>query len=381
MKKRKIAYISGTRADFGLMTPVLRAIEQSDHLELKLFTTGMHLMEEFGNTVETVEKLFPQAERINVSFENDQKWAAAKFTGTFQSLLVEILKDQVDFVLVLGDRPEMLSTSLVCLYLGIPIGHIHGGEKTSTVDEVARHAITKLSSIHFAATEESAQRIQEMGEESWRIQVVGAPALDFILNEQLPSKEKLFKKLSLDPNSKIILVTQHPVSWEINQAAHQMAETIEAVKSFNLQVVVIYPNADAGGREMIKVINQEKNKPLFRIFPSLDYRDFLALQRESAVWVGNSSGALIESASFQLPAVNVGTRQLGRQRSDNVIDVSYNKSEIVKAIEKSLNDEEYLKKLKGLKNIWGDGQAAKRIISVLEELEIGPKLLIKQITY
>lgn len=382
MNKKKIAYITGTRADFGLMTSVLRAVEKSDVLQLKLFATGMHLMPEFGNTVEMVEEQFPKTKRINAIFETDQKVAAAKFSSVFQSKLIEhLLKEEVDFVLVLGDRPEMLSTSSICLYLGIPVGHIHGGEKTSTVDEIARHAITKLSSIHFAATDESAERIKKLGEEEWRIHVVGAPALDIILKDTLPKRRELFKRLSLDPDSKVILVTQHPVSGEVDQAATQINETIEAVKSFHLQVVIIYPNADVGGREMIKVISQQRSKSLFRIFPNLDYIDFLALERESSVWVGNSSGALIESSSFKLPVVNIGTRQKGRQRGENVIDVDYNRDQIKKAIEKSLNDKNYLEKIAKIKNPWGDGRTGERIKKILEDLDFGEKLLRKHITY
>lgn len=378
----KIAYISGTRADFGLMTSVLQAIDKSDVLKLQLYVTGMHLIPLFGETAKIIEDQFASTKKIFAIFENDQRESMAKFASVFQSRLIEQFKaDRPDFVLVLGDRVEMLSTCFVCLYLGIPVGHLHGGEKTSTVDEVARHAITKLSSLHFAATEESAQRILKMGEDSWRIHVVGAPALDTILNEKLPTKVELFKKLSLNPNSKLILITQHAVSGEENQAEDQISKTIEAVKSFNLPTVIIYPNADSGGRRMIMVIRKQQDNPLFRILPNLEYRDFLALEREASVWVGNSSGALIESSSFKIPVVNIGTRQKGRQRGDNVIDVNYNIEEIRKGIEESLHNKDYLAKLSKIKNPWGDGKTGERVRKILEEMELGKNLLKKQITY
>ncbi len=381
-KKRKIAYVSGTRADFGLMTSVLRAISQSEKLDLLLYVTGMHLMPEFGKTIEEVKLEFKNIHTINAFFKGDDRLGMADFTGDFLKKFIKVLKeDKPDFVLTLGDRPEMLCVAVACLYLGIPSGQIAGGEKTSTVDEFARHAITKLSHIHFPSTKESARRIEKMGEEKWRIHVIGAPALDVILNEQLPGRKELFRELGIEPDKKIILLNQHPVSEEWQKAGEQIRETLEAVKIFNLPVVVTYPHADAGGRKIIKEIEKERNNPLFHIFPSLEYKKFLALEREAAVWVGNSSAGMVESSSFKTPVINVGTRQLGRQRGENVIDVGYDRNEIRKAIEKSLNDKRYLAELEKIKNPWGDGKTGPRVSKILEELEITPKLLTKQITY
>lgn len=381
-KTKKIAYISGTRADFGLVLPILRAIDKSEKLGLEIFVTGEHLMGKFGRTVDEAKKEFPGAKTIKAVFEGDDRESAAKFAGRFVSLLtLELTQNRPDIVLVLGDRVEMLCAAMVCAYLGIPIGHIHGGERTSTVDEIARHAITKLSHLHFPATKEAALRIRKMGEEEWRIHIVGAPALDIILNEKLPTREKLFKKLNLDSRQKVILVTQHPVSEEIDKAGRQMEETIAAVKKFNLPVVTTYPHVDAGGSRIIKVIEKERKNPLFRIFPSLPYKYFLALERECAVWVGNSSGAMIESSSFRTPAVNIGTRQSGRQRGDNVIDVGYDTVAIATAIEKSLNDKKYLAKLAKIKNPWGDGKTGPRVAKILENINIDARLLTKQIAY
>jgi len=380
--KKKIAYISGTRADFGLMTPVLHSIEKSEKLQLLTFATGVHLMPDFGNTINHVTREFPNTKIIPATFTSDDRTGMANFMGEYLQQLVKTLTlEKPDFVLILGDRVEMLCTALACVYLGIPTGHLHGGEKTSTVDEVSRHAITKLASVHFAATKESAKRIKKMGEEDWRIHVVGAPALDIILNEELPKKEELFQKLGLDLKKKIILVAQHPVSEQIDEAGKQMEETISAVKPFNLPVVLTFPHPDPGGREIIKVIEKERNNPLFHIFPSLEYKDFLALEREALVMVGNSSAGMIESSSFKIPVVNIGDRQKGRQHGGNVTHVGYNKEKIRKAIEKSLYDPNYLKSLKGIVNPYGDGKAGQKVTEILENLEFGSKLLNKRITY
>ncbi len=364
------------------MTPVLKAIKRSPKLELQVYITGIHLMPDFGLTVKEVRKLFPGAKIIKAVFKTDDRLGMAEFTGIFLPKVIGAFKkDRPDFVLILGDRPEMLCVAAACLYLGIPVGHIHGGDKTFTVDEVARHAITKLSHLHFPATKEAAKRIEKMGEEDWRIHVVGAPAIDTILSAELPDRKSLFKKLNINPKQKFILVTQHPVTEEWQEAGEQMKETLAAVKTFDLPVVVVYPNADTGGRKIIEVLNKEKNNPLFRIFPNLPFKEFLALEREAAVWIGNSSAIMLESASFKTPAVHVGTRQLGREHSANVIKVGYNRREIEAAIKKSLLDKKYLESLKKVMNPWGDGKTSKRIVKIMENLKLNKKLLVKQLNY
>lgn len=379
---KKISYVSGTRADFGLMAPILKAVSQSDKLDLQIYATGMHLMPQFGETVNEVKKLFHDVRRIEAVFETDDRFGMAKFSGAFLNKLVSNLqKDTPDFVLTLGDRVEMLATATACLYLGIPTGHIHGGEKTATVDEVARHAITKLSSLHFPATKEAAERIRRLGEEKWRIHGVGAPALDTILYKPLPTSEEVRAYLRIGWQERFILVAQHPVSEEWRRAGAQMQETLAAVKKCALPVVVVYPNTDAGGRKIIAEIEKEKNNPLFRIFKNIPYDMFLAIERDAAVWVGNSSAMMIESVSFRTPCVNIGKRQCGRLCGKNVIDVGYRKDEIIAAIEKSLHDKAYLTGFRHITNPWGNGRTARRVVRVLERLPSREKLLAKQITY
>lgn len=382
MKVKKIAYVSGTRADFGLMSPVLKAIDAHPKLKLQLYATGVHLMPQFGNTIDHIRLQFPNVRPISAEFESDDRNGMAKFMGVYlQKAVAALNKNRPDFIFILGDRVEMLCTAMAAVYLGIPSGHLHGGERTSTVDELARHSITKLASLHFATSKDAARRIERMGEEPWRITVVGAPALDTILNEKLPTREELFLKLGINPTNRIILVAQHPVTEQIDQAAQQMETTIAAVKSFNLHTVVVFPHPDPGGRRMIKVIERERDNPLFHLFPSLEFKDFLALEREAAVMVGNTSAGMIESSSFKTPVVNIGIRQLNRLRGKNVIEVDHDIAKIAKAIKKSLDDQSYLKTLKRIKNPWGDGHAAQRIVKVLSEIEIDDKLLHKQITY
>lgn len=379
--RKKIAYISGTRADFGLMTPVLQAIEKGDKLSLQVYAAGMHLMPDFGETVREVERLFPDAKRIDARFEGDDRASMAVFSGKLLTLVVNIfIADRPDVVLILGDRVEMLTVALACTYLGIPTAHLHGGEKTGTVDDIARHAISRMASLHLPATADSANRLKRMGEEEWRIHIVGAPALDTIRNEILPTREALFRKMGLDQSRPFILVVQHAVSEESDDAGTQMEETMKAVTSFNLPVVAVYPNADPGGRKIIAVLEKERSNPLFSLWKNLPHTDFLALEREAAVWVGNSSGALIESSSFGTPVVNIGTRQTGRARGANVIDVGYSSDDIRRAVETSLSDPAYRAGLKTTVNPWGDGHTGEKVASLLAHLEVTPRLLAKQIT-
>lgn len=381
--KRKIAYITGSRADFGLMVPILHKIEESSKLSLQVYATSVHLMKEFGFTFDQVRKEFPNALAIEEAFTSDEREAMAKFLGPFVTKFVNYLEsDPPDIALIPCDRIEAFAAMIACYYLGLPICHIHGGEKTFTVDESARHAMTKLAHIHFAATKDAARRIERLGEEKWRIHVVGAPMLDMIVNEKLPDRQTLFKELGMSlETEKFLLVTQHAVSEQYQEAGQQMEETIKAVESFDLPAVFIYPPADSGGMRIIKVIEKHRGNPSFYIFSHIPQRHFLALERECSAWIGNSSAGIIESASFKIPVVNVGIRQSGRERSGNVIDVPCNADEIKQAIEKSLYNEEYLQKISKVVNVWGDGKASERVVKVLESLEIGPKLLTKQITY
>lgn len=382
MKKKKIAYLTGTRADFGLMTPVLSKIKKSRKLKLFIYVTGMHLMKEFGLTVKEVKKFSQSVKKVDAIYKADDRESMAFFLSDFLDKFTRILKkDKPDLLLVLGDRVEMLGAALSATYLGIPVAHIHGGDKTLTVDELARHAITKLASIHFVANDTAFKRVEMMGEDRWRIHKVGAPALDAIKNEKLPGRKELFSFLKIENPKRIILILQHPVSIEESHARAQIRETILAAKIFNETIILIYPNADAGGRKMIKEIERFPRSENFYTFRSLPFRYFLSLQKEASVIVGNSSSGMIESSSFGTPVVNIGTRQTGRERGDNIIDVGYNRAEIAMAIERSLNNESYRNLVRKSKNPWGDGNASKLIVEELEKLKIDEKLLAKQISY
>lgn len=379
---RKVLYISGTRADYGLMRSVLICIHDHPGLTLEIAVTGMHLMDEFGTTLDEIEKDNFHVTRIEAVIEKDNKHSMSRFIGiVIQKLTDFIEKSRPDIILVLGDRGEMLAGAVVGTYLGIPVAHIHGGEITSTVDDIARHAITKLSHIHFPATEESADRIIRMGENPNRVFVVGAPGLDQVLSEKPLSKIELSQKYSLIPDKPFCLVVQHPVSLEVEDARIQMRETLDAVVTLKQQTIVVYPNADAGGRQMIDVIREYESDPLIHMFKSIPHGDYISLLREASVLIGNSSSGIIEAPSLGTPVVNIGSRQQGRQRGDNIIDVGYNKTEILAAVRKTKTDPDFIRSVRLCRNPYGDGNCSQKIVDVLSTISLDNSLIQKKFTY
>jgi UDP-hydrolysing UDP-N-acetyl-D-glucosamine 2-epimerase len=216
-----------------------------------------------------------------------------------------------------------------------------------------------------------------MGEESWRVNVVGAPGLDFLPNEIL-SPEQLSAKYQINLKQPLILVVQHSVVTEEKDASFQITQTLEAIKELEYPAVIIFPNADAGGRRMIEVIKQYQKYSFIKTFVSLPHEDYLGLMKMASVLVGNSSSGIIEAPSFGLPVINIGTRQNGRERGKNVIDVDYNKNEIVQEIQKIIGPP---KRRFPVDKLYGDGHAGARITKVLAEVDLGEKLLLKRMTY
>ncbi len=376
MNKRKILYVSGTRADYGLMGSILRAIHNHPQLELHILATGMHLMSEFGFSLNEIKKDKYPYTVVDAKYNKDSYESMAIFLGEFIAKATPIISSlKPSIILVLGDRAEMLGAALCGAYLNIPIAHVHGGDVSSTVDDLARHSITKLSHIHFPATKKSAQRILRMGEEKGRVHVVGSPSLDRILHEPKISREQLENILKIDLLKPTIVCIQHPVTEEVSYAVKQMQDTLEALKEIGCQTIILYPNADAGARAMISSIEKFRTTSHFTILKNLPYLHFISLLSYAKVLVGNSSSGIIEAASLKLPVVNIGTRQQGRERGKNVIDVDYTKEEIIKGIKKALSTS-FQRKL-DVKNLYGDGKTGERITTFLAKIALNQKLLQK----
>lgn len=383
--KRKIAVVTGSRAEYGILYPVLKAIEARTELGLHLVVTGMHLSHEFGHTIDDIEKDgFKICTKVDMLIAGDSLEAMAKAVGIGIIGLAQTWgQAKPDVIVVCGDRVEPLAAAIAGAYMNIPIAHVHSGDSAigSNIDDANRFAITKFAHIHFPATKQSAERIKKLGEDEWRIHTVGSPALDVILNKRLIPARQLAKKFELDLSQPLLLVVQHPVTTQTTQAAAQMRETLEAVVKLGYPTMLLYPNSDAGGRAMIEVIKEYEKYPFIRVFKSLPRQEYLGLMKTAAVMVGNSSSGIIEAPSFGLPAVNIGIRQQGRERGDNVIDVDHDKQAVVRAIKKALSDEKFRLMVKKGKNPYGDGLASRRIAEVLAKIEITPELLQKKITY
>jgi GDP/UDP-N,N'-diacetylbacillosamine 2-epimerase (hydrolysing) len=383
--KRKITVITGTRAEYGLLYPVMRAIQNQPELDLSIIATGMHLSPEHGYTITEIENDgFKVDVAVDMLLCNDTGASMAKSLGVGIIGITQALEHiKPNIVLVLGDRGEPYAGVIAASHMNIPIAHIHGGDSTSggCIDESIRHSITKFTHIHFPATKESAERIKKLGEETWRIHTVGAPGLDTILNTDLFPKEQIIEKYSLNANEPLLLAVQHPVTTQPENAANEMRTTLEALAELGMQTILVYPNSDAGGRSMIEVIKEYEHLPFMRTFMSLPHIEYLSLLNIADVLVGNSSSGIIEASSFHLPVVNIGIRQEGRQRLDNVIDAVSDKEKIIEAINTALYDKAFKQKVDECVNPYGNGKAGLRIAEVLAGLEINQKLLQKQITY
>lgn len=380
---KKIAVITGTRADYGIYYSVLKQIEKNPNLELQLIVCGMHLCPEFGMTVNEIEKDgFEISDRIETILASDTGSSMAKSIGlTLINLTQSLERLKPDILVVLGDRGEMMAGAIAATHMNIPVAHIHGGEVTGTVDESIRHAITKLSNIHFPSTKDSKERIIKMGEKEENVFVVGAPGLDYIKNTTYLSRREILQKFNLK-DDKIFIMTQHPITTERDMVSWQIRQTLEAISQCKVQTVISYPNSDNGGREIIKVIEEFRAKYDFlKVFKNLSQVEYLSLLNIADAMIGNSSSGIIEAASFKLPVINIGTRQQGRLRACNVIDVGYEKEEILNGINKALYDEEYRKELKSCINPYGDGRAGERISEHLEKIKITRELIQKRITY
>ncbi len=384
--KRRIAVVTGTRAEYGLLRSIMHQIIKSKDLELSLIVTGCHLSRKFGYTVkDIVNDGFKIAAKIPI-YSNFEKSGTKDIEipislGRGLTGMAKVLnKIKPDFLVLLGDRGEPLIATIAATYLNIPIAHIHGGDQAggADLDDNIRHAITKLSHIHFVATKKSALRVMNLGEEKWRIHITGAPGLDSIFHEKLPQPVELSSLFNLDLKKPIIILLQHAVSSQAGESKKQMEETMKAITELKLQTVIIYPNIDPGNLDIIGVINKYKNLPFIRTSKSLPYNIFLGLMKTASVIVGNSSSAIIEAPSLRLATVDIGVRQKGRERADNILNVGHNKNEIKSAIIKAIGDDAFKRVVRLGKSLYGNGKAGQKIIELLLKIKIDKKLLNKQ---
>lgn len=380
--QRKVFVLTGKRGGFGAMKPMLRLLRDDPAFELQLVVTDQHVNPKFGATAREVEREFRIAARVDMAQTDASAAARAKAVGTCMREMSDVFVGLAPDICVLyGDRSEVLATALAATLLGLPIAHVQGGDVSGSLDENMRHALTKLAHLHFPSTEESAARIRAMGEEPWRVHVVGDNHIDLIVAGEYESPETVAAALGLDLDQPIIVVLQHSETTAPGDAYAQMVETLAAVKKTGLQAVVVHPCSDQGYDGILRAIAEVEDNPNFRIFVNLDASMFWGLLSVASVMIGNSSAGLIETPSFRIPAIDVGRRQIGRRRAENVIHAGHDRGEIFAALKIALEDGAFRARVVHCSQPFGGGQAGSRIVSVLRDIPLGARLISKQMTY
>ena len=395
MKKKVIAVFTGNRAEYGLQYPVLKAIDEHPNLEYKLIVSGAHLDKNFGSTLDEIAKDgFHIDAEVKIEMDASTLEANVKAIGTGMLSVGEAIKKiQPDMMVVYADRFEGFAAVIAATQMNIPTAHIEGGDLTEggALDDSVRHAMSKLSHLHFTTNQQASNRLLAMGEEAWRVHTVGFPAIDMISEENYATPDEVVAKLKIDLNKPVVLFTQHSVTTEFDRAAEQITPSLDALEVLaksGVQIIATYPNTDAGGLSIInklKVLDARSidNIQVHRSLGRYLYHGLLALALDTknrVVCVGNSSSGIKETPAFGCPTVNIGSRQKGRLRGQNVIDEDYKKESIVDAVTGCIEDKDFKKKCSETHNPYYIGGAGKKIAEVLAEVTLDRKLIRKQMT-
>lgn len=377
---RSIGVVTVARSDYGIYLPILRRIQADPELQLHLIVSGAHLVSAFGHTVAEIQADgFYIGERVEMLLASDSPEGIAKSMGMgvigFAQAFARL---QPDILMVLGDRFEMHAAALAALPFNIPIVHIHGGELTEgAMDDALRHSLTKLSHLHFASTPEYGRRVVQLGEEPWRVIVSGAPSLDNLHAMKFPTREQLEEQFKFKLQPAPLLVTFHPVTLESDQTESQISELMAALTEVDMPVIFTMPNADTQNSIIRQYIDGFVSAHLSAwCVENFGTKNYFGLMQYAAGMVGNSSSGIIEAPSFGLPVVNIGTRQAGRVRANNVIDVGYTCSEIVAGIQSAITPD-FREALSQCLNPYGDGHAAEHIVDRLKAVELDDRLIRK----
>lgn len=372
MRRRlTVAVVTGTRAEFGLLAPVMRGIRRHPRLRLQILAAGMHFVRDRGWTVREIRDagFRIDAEVRMPEPRDDRAWmgeALGAMTAGFSRALARL---RPDWLVVLGDRAEPLAAALAASEIGgIAVAHLHGGEVTGhRQDDLRRSLLTRIAHLHLPATAASARRIRGMGEAAWRIRVVGAPGLDSILSSRLPPRRL--------PRPFLLLV-QHAVPHQASETPRQIRETLRALRTAGLPVIASLPNTDAGGGAVVRALRAEERRGRIVVLRNLPHAEFLALLRDCAALIGNSSSGILEAPALRTPVVNVGIRQQGRERAANVIDAPHQAHAIAQAVRRAISPA-FRDGIRGVRSPYGDGKTAPRVAKLLAGMSLGDRLLKK----
>lgn len=376
---RKVAVVTGSRAEYGLLYWVMHDLREAAGIELQLIVTGMHLSPEFGMTVHQIERDgFPIHRRVEMLLSSDSPGGVAKSLGLGVIGMSDALEQlHPDIVLVLGDRFEILAAAQACLIHNIPLAHIAGGDTTEgAFDESIRHAITKMAHLHFVTNEVSAQRVRQMGEDPASVHVVGSPGLDHLRRTPLLDRQALAASLQAPLGQRNLLITFHPVTLEPGDSERQFAELLAALAETEASTTLWFtrPNADTGGRAISAMLDTwaAARPQRVHVHASLGQLRYLSLMAQVDAVVGNSSSGLYEAPSFHLPTVNIGERQRGRLMPASVLNCAPQRDEIATALARAFTLD-----CSAVVNPYGDGRTAGRIVAALQSLPPRDHLLKK----
>jgi UDP-hydrolysing UDP-N-acetyl-D-glucosamine 2-epimerase len=380
--KRTIAVVTSSRADYSHLFWPLRDLAAHPDVDLKIVALAAHLSPAFGCTVREIERDgFAIASRIECLLSSDTDVGMAKTLGLAVLGLSDVLGQiRPDLLLVIADRYEMLAPVSVALTLRTPVAHIEGGEiSEGAIDDAVRNAITKMSHLHFTSTEAARERVVQLGEEPWRVHRAGAPSLDHLTRSRLPTKSDLQMKLEMDFNRPPIVVAYHPVTL-LRDTTEEAEALFAALTCIDGTIVFCYPNADAGSHQLMEMTRSFlRTRNDARLFVNLDAVTYWGLLAQAELMIGNSSSGIMEAASFALPAINVGLRQFGRERTINVLDAEPTRESILSKVA-TARSAPFKESIRGMSNPYGDGHASKRIVDVLTTAPL-EKLLRKRVLH
>lgn len=381
---RKIAVVTDSRAEYGVLKNILRKISDSHNLDLYIIVTGAHLSETYGYTIGEIESDgFTVSEKIPVFMEENEQIRIVVEMGHLMSRLAHVFeKIRPDILLLLGDRYEMLSAAATAVGMHIPIAHISGGEVTQgAMDEQIRHAITKMAHIHFPGASIYAENIKKMGEESWRIFDVGDPGIENIKNMRIREKKELETDLGIPIGKDTLLVTYHPVTLERDYLEWQMNNLISALKHFRGCKIITYPNTDDGSSLIIHKLKEfAAEDSSVCLVENLGAERYISIMKYCGAVVGNSSSIIIETPFLKVPAVNIGNRQAGRLMATNIICCEYTEDAIKLAITKALSLD-FAIVAAMCTSLYGEGNTSERVVEVLEHIPLDEKLLKKKLEW
>lgn len=379
---KKIMFITGSRGEWGYIRPILGMIKERSDVDYRLVVTNMHLLPAYGNSYQEIERDgFLIHYKIQMSVDGYSHYTHAKSLGIFMLSLPDIIEtENPDWIVLAGDRGEQLMGAIAAGYTYTPVAHIQAGEVSGNIDGMARHAIGKFTHLHFASNEDAANRLIKLGEEKFRVHNVGAPQLDELADAKYSSIGELSERLCVDLHKGFILAVLHPVTEQYKAAREQAEIFIQALNRFKLPKILIKPNNDAGSKDIMQAIEQNKQGE-YHVYSNLKRQDYLGLLKGCDCLVGNSSSGLLEAPTFRVPAVNIGNRQKMRFRGNNVIDTVFQVEKICEAMKKAMSEEfrTYLKR--NVDYPYGDGKSSVRILKLLVETKIDEQLLTKHLTF